>query len=220
VKPGHLTNETLKAAAELLAASDRHLASIYEIHGTPPMWGRRPGFPTLLRIVLEQQVSLVSARAMFARLEANIEPFTAEGFIKAGEAYLRSLGVTRQKAHYCVAVAHAFADGNLEKVGRMNDEDAHATLLNIKGVGPWTANIYLLMALRRPDIWPDGDVALATAVGKLKGIKPRPSFPELEKIAEAWRPYRSVAARMLWQYYLAERDGNKGSAPHADVSYD
>lgn len=172
------------------------------------MWARRPGFPTLLRIVLEQQVSLVSARAMFERLKSNIEPFTAEGFIEAGEAYLRSLGVTRQKAHYCVQVAQAFTNGHLDKIVRMNDEDAHARLVSIKGVGPWTANIYLLMVLRRPDIWPDGDVALATAVGKLRQINPRPSFAKLAEIAEAWRPYRSVAARMLWQYYLAERDGS------------
>ncbi len=171
------------------------------------MWARRPGFPTLLRIVLEQQVSLVSARAMYERLKSNIEPFTAAGFIESGEAFLRSLGVTRQKAHYCVQVAHAFTNGHLDEISSMSDEDAHSKLVSIKGVGPWTANIYLLMVLKRPDIWPDGDVALATAVGKLRKIDPRPSFPELAKIAGGWRPYRSVAARMLWQYYLAERKG-------------
>jgi DNA-3-methyladenine glycosylase II len=206
VQARRLTSETLAAAAKALAARDRHLASIYEIHGTPPMWARRPGFSTLLRIVLEQQVSLVSARAMFARLKANISFFTAAGFIESGETYLRSLGVTRQKAHYCVQVAHAFTNGHLDKIGRMNDEDAHNSLVSIKGVGPWTANIYLLMALRRPDIWPDGDVALATAVGKLRKVNPRPSFTQLAQIAESWRPYRSVAARMLWQYYLAEQN--------------
>ena len=204
-----LTSESLAAAAEALAARDHHLASIYKIHGVPPMWARRPGFPTLLRIILEQQVSLVSARSMFERLKSNIEPFTAEGFIGAGEAYLRSLGVTRQKAHYCVQVAEAFTNGQLGEIGRMSDEDAHSALVSIKGVGPWTANIYLLMALKRPDIWPDGDIALATAVGKLRKMNQRPSFAELAKIAEGWRPFRSVAARMLWQYYLAERDGNK-----------
>lgn len=88
----------------------------------------------------------------------------------------------------------------------MNDEEAYANLLSIKGVGPWTANIYLLMALRRPDIWPDGDVALATAVMKLRKLDHRPSSVDLARIAERWRPYRSVAARMLWQYYLAERE--------------
>jgi len=204
-----LTKESLKLAAETLAARDRHLASIYQTHGVPPMWARRPGFPTLLRIILEQQVSLISARAMFARLNSNMNPFSPERFIESGEAYLRSLGLTRQKAHYCVQVAQAFVDGHLDRIGRMSDDEAHAKLLSIKGVGPWTANIYLLMALRRPDIWPDGDIALASAVGRLRKMKTRPSFPELAKIAERWRPYRSVAARMLWQYYLAERDRNE-----------
>ena len=170
------------------------------------MWGRPSGFATLLRIVLEQQVSLISARAMFARLKSNIEPFNAEAFIRSGELYLRSLGVTRQKAHYCVQVAHAFTNGDLAKIARMNDEDAHATLTRIKGVGPWTANIYLLMALRRPDIWPNGDIALATSAMKVWQMKQRPSFVELAAMAERWRPYRSVAARMLWQYYLAEQN--------------
>ena len=201
-----LTSRSLAAGAEELAARDRHLASIYFKHGVPPMWGRRPGFPTLLRIVLEQQVSLVSARAMFERLKSNVYPFTAEGFIQSGEAYLRSLGVTRQKAHYCVQVARAFTNGDLRTIARMSDEDAHAALLGIKGVGPWTANIYLLMALRRPDIWPDGDIALASSVGRLRKMKVRPTFPQLARIAERWRPYRSVAARMLWQYYLAEQN--------------
>src|SRR5260370_21757773 len=94
--------------------------------------------------------------------------------------------------------------GHLERMGRINGEEGGARLLSIKGVGPWTANIYLLMALRRPDIWPDGDVALASAVCKLRQMKTRPAFTELAQIAESWRPYGFVAARMLWQYDLAE----------------
>ena len=173
------------------------------------MWGRRPGFRTLFRIILEQQVSLVSARSMFERLRSNIDPFEPQEFIERGESYLRSLGMTRQKAHYAIQVARAFTNGDLKSIDRLHDEAAHATLTQIKGVGPWTANIYLLMALRRPDIWPDGDIALATAVMKLRKLEFRPSFVELSQIAERWRPYRSVAARMLWQYYLAERNGQR-----------
>lgn len=103
-------------------------------------------------------------------------------------------------------VAEAFTNGDLNQIAKMNDDDAHAALVRIKGVGPWTANIYLLMALKRPDVWPDGDIALASAVGRLWKMKTRPSFPELAKIAETWRPFRSVAARMLWQYYLAKQE--------------
>lgn len=205
-KPATLNVARLAAAAQLLAAGDRHLASIYQAHGVPPMWSRRPGFTTLLRIVLEQQVSLISARAMFERLRLNIEPFTAPGFIDCGEPALRALGVTRQKAHYCVQVAQAFVNGDLKQIEKLSDEDAHTALLRIKGVGPWTANIYLLMALRRPDVWPDGDIALAASVARLRKMKTRPSFTQLARFAERWRPYRSVAARMLWQYYLAERN--------------
>lgn len=205
-KHPQLTRETLSLAAEELAGRDRYLGSIYELLGPPPLWARRPGFETLLRIILEQQVSLISARAMFARLQSNIEPFSAEGFIEFGEMNLRGLGVTRQKAHYCMQVAEAFTNGNLKDVARMNDEEAFRTLVDIKGVGPWTANIYLLMALRRPDIWPDGDIALAAAFAKIRRLKARPSFPQLARAAQRWRPYRSVAARMLWQFYLAERN--------------
>src|SRR5215471_2130091 len=130
-----LTQQSLASGAAELAARDPYLGSIYKVHGVPPMWGRRPGFDTLLRIVLEQQVSLVSARAMFARLNSHIQPFTPGGFIIAGEARLRSLGVTRQKSHYCLQVAHAFTNGDLRKISKMSDEEAHATLLQIKGVG-------------------------------------------------------------------------------------
>jgi DNA-3-methyladenine glycosylase II len=169
------------------------------------MWGRRPGFNTLLRIILEQQVSLISARAMYERLRANIDPFDAPTFIDRGEMYLRSLGMTRQKAHYAVQIAQAFENGDLKLISKLNDDEAHARLTRIKGVGPWTANIYLLMALRRPDIWPDGDIALASSAMKVWKMNQRPSFVELARMADAWRPYRSVAARMLWQHYLAEQ---------------
>jgi len=204
-----LTNASLAAAARSLAERDRDLRAIYEQHGPPPMWGRRPGFDTLIRILLEQQVSLVSARSMYNRLRANIDPFDALTFIDSGEEYLRALGMTRQKAHYAIHIAQAFMNGSLKATGRMSDEAAYAALTGIKGVGPWTANIYLLMALRRPDIWPDGDLALASAVAQLRRLKQRPSTSELTRMANRWRPYRSVAARMLWQYYLAQRSSNR-----------
>lgn len=169
------------------------------------MWGRRPGFVTLVRIILEQQVSLLSAASMFKRLNTHIQPFTPEKFLELGDLHLRGLGVTRQKSSYLISLAAAFVAGDLNTVSRLTDEEARALLMRIKGVGSWTAEIYLLMVLRRPDIWPNGDVALATAVMNLRELPTRPSFPELSAMAEAWRPFRSVAARMLWQYYLARK---------------
>jgi len=203
--PRSLTTKSLAEATAILAARDQSLASIFEAYGPPPMWARKPGFVTLVQIIIEQQVSLVSAASMFARLKANIEPFAVERFLELGEPFLRSLGMTRQKSAYCVSLAQAFDEGRLVSLSRMNDDEAHSTLLSIKGIGPWTAQVYLLMALKRPDIWPDGDVALATAVKNLRRLEARPGFPALVQMAEDWRPFRSVAARMLWQYYLADR---------------
>jgi DNA-3-methyladenine glycosylase II len=203
MRQARLTTTSLAEAARYLADRDKSLASIFTAFGPPPMWARKPGFATLVQIIIEQQVSLISARAMFARLNANIQPFSAARFIELGEPFLRSLGVTRQKSTYLLHLAQASAEGRLAALSRLDDSTAHATLVHIKGIGPWTAQVYLLMALKRPDIWPNGDVALATAVRNLKRLKVRPSFPELEQLAQRWRPYRSVAARMLWQYYLA-----------------
>jgi DNA-3-methyladenine glycosylase II len=202
--PTQLNEKRLAVDAHSLASIDRDMARILENHGVPPLWAREPGFTTLIRIILEQQVSLASAATMFRRLQDNIEPLTPATVIAAGSTYLRTLGITRQKATYFINVAEAVQNGGLdfEKVGEESDESAIATLTSIKGIGPWTAKIYLLMALRRPDVWPVGDIALATAVKNLKGWSERPIQPDLTEIAKAWSPYRATAARMLWNYYL------------------
>lgn len=200
-----LTKEGLASAAHHLAKRDRDLAEVLERHGPPPMWARKPGFPTLVRIILEQQVSLASARSVFQRLAANAAPFTAARFIELGEPYFRSLGITRQKAAYCLHLARAIAAGQLRlaAMARVSDSAARAALTQIKGIGPWTADIYLLMALRRVDVWPSGDLALVMAARELKRLRGHPTPMAIAEIAEGWRPFRSVAARMLWQYYLA-----------------
>jgi len=202
-----LTRETIAKAATLLARGDKHLAKILERHGPPPLWKRPQGFPSLVRIILEQQVSLASAAAIYKRLAAAIDPFQPTSFIAAGESQLRSLGVTRQKASYLVHLAEQIS-GNQVKLSalrRMNDEDAKTLLMNVKGIGSWSADIYMLMAMRRADIWPAGDLALATTLMELNKLKVRLKPEELTVFAERWRPYRAVAARMLWQHYLAKR---------------
>ncbi len=203
--PVTLNDKLLSKAAKSVAMLDPDLARILDELGTPPLWAREQGFVTLIRIILEQQVSLVSADAMFRRLTGKIEPLTPATVLAAGAPFLRSFGVTRQKASYFLNVAESIQSGelNLDVLGRESDEYVFAMLTSVKGIGPWTARIYLLMALCRPDVWPVGDIALASAVKNLKGLPSRPTQPELSEIALAWQPYRATAARMLWHYYLS-----------------
>jgi DNA-3-methyladenine glycosylase II len=202
-----LTQKTLAIAARELAARDQTLAGILAAHGDPPLWRRATGFPTLVHIILEQQVSLKSAKSMLVRLQTAIEPFTPERFLELGDTYLRGLGVTRQKSSYLLDLSACIVSGELSftKLARMSDDDARVALTHVKGIGLWSADVYLLMAMRRADIWPAGDLALAVAMQELKRLPQRPGPEELERLAEKWRPHRAVAARMLWQYYLGRR---------------
>ena len=207
-----LTELSLAEAAKELARRDRDLAAILETYGPPPLWARPPGFSTLVKIILEQQVSLASAASIFARLRKNVVPFRPARMLELGEGHLKSLGLTRQKTAYCLHLAQSLADKRLRlsQLSRMGDADAKAALMEIKGLGAWSADVYLLMALRRPDIWPVNDLALAVAFTKLRQLTSRPNANQLLELAEAWRPYRSVAARMLWQYYLAAGRNDRG----------
>jgi DNA-3-methyladenine glycosylase II len=144
---------------------------------------------------------------MLVRLQSAIDPFTPEHFVHLGESHFRGLGVTRQKSAYLLHLSGSILSGelSLNKLSRMRDEEARMSLTRIKGIGSWSADVYLLMAMRRPDIWPAGDLALAVAVKELWGLQLKPTPDELERIAERWRPYRAVAARMLWQHYLGRK---------------
>jgi DNA-3-methyladenine glycosylase II len=200
-----LNGPRLRAAARHLGARDRDLGALLRSQGPPPLWDRPPGFRTLVKIILEQQVSLASAEAVHRRLLHRITPFTPRRVSETGEAGLRRLGVTRQKSAYCVHLAKAILEGriDLRAVDRMDDETAAQALTRLKGIGAWTAQIYLLMALCRPDVWPAGDLALVRTVRTVKRLRRPPTPERMHAIAETWRPYRAVAARMLWQHYLA-----------------
>ena len=202
-----LTQKRLKEATAYLAARDNDLARLFQADGVPPLWARKPCFSTLVHIILEQQVSLASAKAMYCRLMDNLVPFTPEYFVAVGPSSLQSLGITRQKAAYCIHVANAILEDqlNLNALSRMEDLAVLDTLTRIKGIGPWTASIYLLMALRRPDVWPPGDVALMNTLRKVKSLQTNPLPSTLSDITDTWRPFRSVAARMLWHHYLSEK---------------
>jgi len=188
-----------------LAAIDADLAGIAERHGPPPLWAREPGFETLVRIILEQQVSLASAEAALGRLVGVAGVVEPAAIVRAGEETLRVAGLTRQKARYLVILAGEVLDGGLDLDGlaAATDEKARARLTNVLGIGRWTADIYLLMALGRPDIWPTGDLALAGAMRRAKRLGALPTTAEQTAIAEAWRPWRAGAARLLWHAYLA-----------------
>ena len=215
MRPQALTEISLGRAAKTLARRDNDLASILKSLGPPPLWARPPGFSTLVKIILEQQVSLASAASLYARLKKNTTPFRPARMIELGEAHLKSQGLTRQKTAYCLDLAEALNNKRLRlsQLTVMSDADVKAALMEIKGLGSWSADVYLLMVLRRPDIFPATDLALVTAVTELKQLPARPNTDQFLKMAEAWRPYRSVAARMLWQYYLAKRSARKKPTP-------
>jgi DNA-3-methyladenine glycosylase II len=200
-----LTRETLRRAVRELGARDPDLRRLARRHGTPPLWDRPPGFATLVLIILEQQVSLASARAAFDRLHAAIGSPTPRRLLRLGDEELRAIGFSRQKTAYARGLARAILDGgfDLTALADLSDARARAALVRHRGIGDWTADIYLLMALRRPDVWPAGDLALQVAAAEVKGLGARPPRVEMEALAEHWRPWRSVAARMLWQHYLA-----------------
>ena len=205
--PASLTEETFRQGLHFLSDRDPDLAQILTKLGPPPMWARKPGFPTLIHIILEQQVSLASARAAYDRLLETASPLTPVRFLELDDATLKAIGFSRQKTAYGRSLAKALVNAhlNLVKLAAMDDTKVRAELIKIKGIGPWTADIYLLVALRRPDIMPSADLALATAAQKVKGLSSRPTPDELNTLSNNWKPWRAVAARLLWHYYLNGR---------------
>jgi DNA-3-methyladenine glycosylase II len=204
--PTVLTREQLLSACERLSVSDKRLAHVREMYGPPPLWDRPPGFETLLQIILEQQVSLASAKACYDKLSLRLKKVTPRKLLTLDDAEMKRIGFSRQKTLYARHVAEAVVNKtlDLDDLSSKPDAEAKSELIKLKGVGEWTSDIYLLMALLRPDVMPRGDVALHTAWHELSG-EPWTASDEFLDIAERWRPYRSVAARMLWHFYLCRR---------------
>jgi DNA-3-methyladenine glycosylase II len=191
----------LVALAEL-ADRDRDIKSAWALVGDPPPRRRPKGFPALVGSIVGQQVSAASARAIWGRLLA-AGPLTPEGFLSFTDEELRAIGFSRQKMLYVRGIAEAIQTGDLDfrRLHRMADEEAIAELVRLKGIGRWTAEIYLLFGLQRLDIWPADDLGLQIGVQRLKRLESRPGRAALIEIAEPWRPWRGVAARFLWHYY-------------------
>ena len=201
-----LTEETLAGGLAVLSGLDSDLARVVERFGPPPLWARESGVHTLVHIILEQQVSLASAKAAYDRLLAIASPLTPARFLEIDDASLKVAGFSRQKIGYGRGLAQSVVEGRLRlhALEAMNDEDVRIEMMKIKGIGIWTADIYLLMALRRPDVWPAGDLALPVAVQRLKRLPTRPTQDELNALGNRWQPWRAVAARVLWHYYLSD----------------
>lgn len=200
-----LNSYTYKSSLSHLADIDKDLAEVLNTFGSPPMWSRDPGFPTLIYIVLEQQVSLASAKAAFEQLKKSVPELSPSNFLKLDDVILRQIGFSRQKTRYCRNIAIAIEEGalHLDEFIYMSDDRIRSELHKITGIGPWTADIYLLMALKRPDIWPTGDLALISAIQRVKNLPERPTTEIFETLGNPWKPWRAVAARILWHHYLS-----------------
>lgn len=201
-----ITDETLPAALADLGRRDPDVARALAAVGPPPLRYRPPGFATLLRIIVAQQVSLASAQAIWDRLEAACRPLEPAALLRFDEDALRALGLSRQKAHYARSLAGLLGDGALDLAAleALDDEAAIRALTRVKGLGRWSAEVYLLFSLGRPDVWPADDVGLMIGAQRLKGLAARPDAKAMRTLAEPWRPLRGVAARLLWHYRRAD----------------
>jgi DNA-3-methyladenine glycosylase II len=201
-----LNEKTLARGVSLLVKRDPDLADVVSRFGPPPLWKRDTGFHTLVHIILEQQVSLASAKAAYDRLLQLASPLTPARFLEINDEQLKIAGFSRQKISYGRGLAHSLLGGSLDlsALESMKDDDVRIEMMKVKGVGLWTADIYLLMALCRPDIWPTGDLALAVAAQRVKRYSQRPTREELFEMSDQWRPWRAVGARILWHHYLSE----------------
>lgn len=201
-----LDARSLDEGTRWLTRRDRDLRRIVRRHGPPPLWERPGGFRTLVQIILEQQVSLAAGKAALGRIERRCGRLSPDRLIEAGEEGLRGAGITRQKSRYIVGLARASSEGslNLRRLAGRPDTEVREALIRHKGIGQWTADVYLLMAMRRPDIWPPGDLALQKALQWAMDLPERPTVAKELAIAAAWSPWRAVAARILWHGYLCE----------------
>jgi DNA-3-methyladenine glycosylase II len=202
-----LDGESFLTYAADLVGRDPALAAVVDTYGLPTFWRRPATFATLVLLVVEQQVSLASAKAVFDRMTAALGAVTPEALLAVSADDLGRLGLTRQKQRYVRLLAEEVDGGrlDLDALAAMPDDDARRRLIALTGIGPWTADVYLLSALGRPDMWPVGDRALQVGVGEVLGLTETPTSLELESLGEPWRPVRAVAARLVWHAYLCRR---------------
>jgi len=205
----HLTfdRQNFHSICDKLAKKDRHLFAIIRQYGYPPMWTRRGNFQTLIHIILEQQVSLASARAALNKLRERIGTITPKKLLALSDEDLKTCYFSRQKTVYARYLANAIVSKQiiLKKFSDLDDAEIRRQLKTIKGIGDWTVDVYLLFALQRTDLFPLGDLAMVNALKEVKQLSKETKQEELLKLAERWRPYRSIATMLLWHYYIQKR---------------
>ncbi|MBX3563626.1 MAG: DNA-3-methyladenine glycosylase 2 family protein [Sphingomonas sp.] len=203
-----LTAEQLKTALDALARVEPAIAAGIERAGYPEPRLRDRGYETLLRTIIGQQVSVAAAASIWKKLEAELGDLTQPAIVAAAsDEQLRAAGLSRQKASYARSLAEEVTSGALDLHNLpADDEEAIAQLVRVKGIGRWSAEIYLLFAEGRPDVWPAGDLAVQIEVGRLLGHADRPGEKALREIAEAWRPHRGAAAIFAWHHYKVDMD--------------
>jgi DNA-3-methyladenine glycosylase II len=202
------TIDDLKFALMQLQHIDPRFTAVVEAVGIPPLRRVEDGFESLVDIIASQQVSRASADAIIARMRENLKPYTWQGFQQFSDQTYVAQGLSRPKIKTLRALSEALGNRELvlEGLREMSDDDVATALMRIKGIGPWTAEIYLLTCLGRADIWPAGDIALQVGVEMICQLQKRPSADETRKIAEAWQPWRSVAARLVWSFYAYQKE--------------
>ena len=199
------TQQTYHHLCDQLAAAHPELAAIIQQHGYPSFWSRPNTFETLVHIILEQQVSLASALSALNKLRERVQEITPSRLLLLTDEELKACYFSRQKTTYVKHLAEALLSGqlNLHELEALPDEEVRRQLTALKGIGNWTADIYLLMVLHRSDIFPIGDLAIINAMKRLKQLPASTPKEELLLMADDWRPYRSVATMLLWHYYLS-----------------
>ena len=202
-----LDETNLKEASHWLANRDEAMAFVLDKYGYPPLWSREPGFSTLVHIILEQQVSLASANAAFQRLKNKLSVVEPAALLALDDTTLRDIGFSRQKTLYARALAETLLSRtfDLEKLATLGDDEVRTEMKRLKGIGDWTADIYLSECLLRTDVLPKGDIAMQEAFKVLNKLPRRPVHEDFETSTRHWRPWRSVGTRMLWHFYLCER---------------
>ncbi len=201
------TKENFHSLCNKLTGADKHLRSIVKQYGYPPLWRKTASFQTLIHIILEQQVSLASARAALNKLKERLGTVTPKKLLELTDKELRTCYFSRQKTGYakCLAQAIISRQIKLKNLSVLDDAEIRQQLKTIKGIGDWTVDVYLLFALQRTDVFPLGDLAMISALKEVKQLPKETRKEELLKLSEPWRPYRSVASMMLWHYYIQKR---------------